>query len=163
MHKKWMKMKEPKYKEAYEAPKEEFVMASAVMDVRKRAGLTQEDLAEEDGDVPAGCRAPGKRAHAPIHADAGEAGGSYRRVCSSALSRTMRSDLRNDNHAHERERQNQEADAHAAQKSRGARRSTACRAIKSLRAQWPSSKMPLLTIPWGVSNADWDSYCRLWT
>ena len=35
MHKKWMK--EPKYRKAYEALEEEFVLASAVMDVRNRA------------------------------------------------------------------------------------------------------------------------------
>jgi ribosome-binding protein aMBF1 (putative translation factor) len=46
MHKKWMK--EPKYKKAYEAL-EEFVLASAVMAVRNRAGLTQEQLARKMG------------------------------------------------------------------------------------------------------------------
>ncbi len=40
MHKKWMK--QPKYRKAYEALEEEFVLASAVIDVRNRAGLTQE-------------------------------------------------------------------------------------------------------------------------
>ena len=34
MHKKWMK--EPKYRKAYEALKEEFVLASAVIDARKK-------------------------------------------------------------------------------------------------------------------------------
>jgi ribosome-binding protein aMBF1 (putative translation factor) len=47
LHKKWMK--EPKYKEAYDALEEEFVLASAVMDVRNRAGLTQEELARRMG------------------------------------------------------------------------------------------------------------------
>jgi len=47
MHKKWMK--EPKYRKAYEALEEEFVLASAVMDVRNRAGLTQEQLARKMG------------------------------------------------------------------------------------------------------------------
>src|ERR1700682_5004552 len=47
MHKKWMK--EPKYKKAYEALEEEFVLAGAVMDVRNRAGLTQEELARRMG------------------------------------------------------------------------------------------------------------------
>src|SRR5271157_3621087 len=47
MHKKWMK--EPKYRKAYEALEEEFVMASAVMDVRNRAGLTQHELARRMG------------------------------------------------------------------------------------------------------------------
>ena len=47
MHKKWMK--EPKYKKAYDALEEEFVLARAVMDVRNRAGLTQEELARKMG------------------------------------------------------------------------------------------------------------------
>lgn len=47
MQKKWMK--EPKYRKAYEALEEEFALASAVMDVRTRAGLTQEELARKMG------------------------------------------------------------------------------------------------------------------
>jgi ribosome-binding protein aMBF1 (putative translation factor) len=47
MHKKWLK--KPKYKKAYDALEEEFVLASAVMGVRKRAGLTQEELARRMG------------------------------------------------------------------------------------------------------------------
>ncbi|MGO9274161.1 MAG: helix-turn-helix domain-containing protein [Terriglobia bacterium] len=47
MHKKWIK--EPKYRRAYEALEEEFLLASAVMDVRTRAGLTQEQLARKMG------------------------------------------------------------------------------------------------------------------
>jgi len=47
MHKKWMK--ERKYRKAYAALEEEFVLASAVMDVRNRAGLTQEELARKMG------------------------------------------------------------------------------------------------------------------
>jgi len=47
MHKKWMK--EPKYRKAYEALEEEFVLAAAVMDVRNRAGLTQAQLARKMG------------------------------------------------------------------------------------------------------------------
>jgi len=43
LHKKWRK--EPKYRKAYGAIEEKFVPASAVVDVRNRAGLTQEDLA----------------------------------------------------------------------------------------------------------------------
>src|SRR5579862_6007556 len=43
LHKKWIK--EPKYRKAYEALEEEFVLASAVIEVRNRAGLTQEELA----------------------------------------------------------------------------------------------------------------------
>ena len=47
MHKKWMK--EPKYKKAYDALEEEFVLARAVIDVHNRAGLTQEELAKKMG------------------------------------------------------------------------------------------------------------------
>src|SRR5271165_3496262 len=47
MHKKWMK--QPKYRRAYEALEEEFVLASAVVDVRSRAGLTQKELARKMG------------------------------------------------------------------------------------------------------------------
>jgi transcriptional regulator with XRE-family HTH domain len=47
LHKKWMK--EPEYRKAYEALEEEFVFASAVIDVRNRAGLTQRELARKMG------------------------------------------------------------------------------------------------------------------
>jgi ribosome-binding protein aMBF1 (putative translation factor) len=47
MHKKWMK--DPKYRQAHEALEEEFVLASAVVKVRNRAGLTQEELARKMG------------------------------------------------------------------------------------------------------------------
>ena len=47
MHKRWLK--EPKYRNACETFEEEFRMASAVMDVRTRAGLTQEELARKMG------------------------------------------------------------------------------------------------------------------
>ncbi len=47
LHKKWLK--QPKYKKAYDALEEEFVLASVVMDVRNRAGLTQEELARKMG------------------------------------------------------------------------------------------------------------------
>jgi ribosome-binding protein aMBF1 (putative translation factor) len=47
LHKKWLK--EPKYKKAYDALEQEFVLASVVMDVRNRAGLTQEALARKMG------------------------------------------------------------------------------------------------------------------
>lgn len=47
LHKKWLK--EPKYRKAYEALEEEFVLASAVIDVRNRAGLTQQELARKMG------------------------------------------------------------------------------------------------------------------
>jgi ribosome-binding protein aMBF1 (putative translation factor) len=45
LHRKWMK--EPKYRKAYEALEEEFVLASAVIDVRNSAGLSQEELARK--------------------------------------------------------------------------------------------------------------------
>ena len=47
LHKNWMK--EPKYRKAYEALEEEFVLASAVIDARNRAGLTQKALARKMG------------------------------------------------------------------------------------------------------------------
>lgn len=47
LHKKWMR--EPKYRKAYEALEEEFVLASAVIGVRNRAGLTQKALAKKMG------------------------------------------------------------------------------------------------------------------
>jgi transcriptional regulator with XRE-family HTH domain len=47
MHKKWME--EPKYRKAYAALEEEFVLASAAIDVRSRAGFTQEALARKMG------------------------------------------------------------------------------------------------------------------
>jgi DNA-binding XRE family transcriptional regulator len=47
MHKRWMK--ESRYRKAYAALEKEFVLASAAMDVRNRAGLTQEALARKMG------------------------------------------------------------------------------------------------------------------
>jgi ribosome-binding protein aMBF1 (putative translation factor) len=47
LHKKWMK--EPKYRKVYDALEEEFEFASAVLDVRNRAGLTQGELARKMG------------------------------------------------------------------------------------------------------------------
>jgi transcriptional regulator with XRE-family HTH domain len=47
LHKKWMK--EPRYRKAYDALEEEFVLASAVIDARNRAGLTQQELARKMG------------------------------------------------------------------------------------------------------------------
>ena len=62
MHKKWMK--EPKYRKAYEALEEEFVLASAVMDVRNRAGLTQAQLARKMGTTqPVVARLESGRTH----------------------------------------------------------------------------------------------------
>ena len=47
MHRKWMK--EASYRKAYAALEEEFVLASAAIGVRNRAGLTQEALAQRMG------------------------------------------------------------------------------------------------------------------
>jgi DNA-binding XRE family transcriptional regulator len=47
LHKRWME--EPKYRKAYAALETEFVLASAAMDVRNRAGLTQQALARKMG------------------------------------------------------------------------------------------------------------------
>src|SRR5712692_133159 len=47
MHKNWMK--DPKYRKAYDGLEEEFALASTVIDVRNRAGLTQEELARKMG------------------------------------------------------------------------------------------------------------------
>lgn len=47
LHKKWLE--EPKYRKAYEALEEEFALASSVIDVRNRAGLTQQELARKMG------------------------------------------------------------------------------------------------------------------
>jgi ribosome-binding protein aMBF1 (putative translation factor) len=43
LHTKWMK--EPRYRKAYDDLEEEFRLASALIEVRARAGLTQEELA----------------------------------------------------------------------------------------------------------------------
>jgi ribosome-binding protein aMBF1 (putative translation factor) len=47
MHKRWMK--EPKYRNAYEALEDEFAVAKAVIAARNRAGLTQMELARKMG------------------------------------------------------------------------------------------------------------------
>ncbi|MSO77621.1 MAG: XRE family transcriptional regulator [Alphaproteobacteria bacterium] len=47
LHKKWLK--EPRYRQAYEALDGEFALASAVIDARNRAGLTQAELARKMG------------------------------------------------------------------------------------------------------------------
>ena len=44
LHKKWMK--NPKYRREYEALKEEFSLAAALIEARARAGLTQEQVAQ---------------------------------------------------------------------------------------------------------------------
>jgi transcriptional regulator with XRE-family HTH domain len=45
LHKKWMD--DPEYRREYEALEEEFTLASAMIKARKRAGLTQEELAKQ--------------------------------------------------------------------------------------------------------------------
>jgi ribosome-binding protein aMBF1 (putative translation factor) len=47
LHKKWME--EPKYRKAYEVLEKEFALASAVIDARNHAGLTQQALARKMG------------------------------------------------------------------------------------------------------------------
>jgi len=47
LHKKWLR--QPKYRKAYEALEEEFSLASALIDARNRAGLTQLELARKMG------------------------------------------------------------------------------------------------------------------
>lgn len=44
LHKKWMK--DPEYRKEYDGLEEEFALASALIEARSRAGLTQEELAE---------------------------------------------------------------------------------------------------------------------
>jgi ribosome-binding protein aMBF1 (putative translation factor) len=65
LHKKWMK--EAKYRKAYAALEEEFVLASVAMDLRSRAGLTQEALARKMGTTqPVVARLEGGRARPSI-------------------------------------------------------------------------------------------------
>jgi transcriptional regulator with XRE-family HTH domain len=45
LHKKWMG--DAQYRREYEALEEEFALASAMIEARKAAGLTQEELAKE--------------------------------------------------------------------------------------------------------------------
>lgn len=45
LHKKWLR--DPEYRHEYEALDDEFALASAMIDARTRAGLTQEQLAEK--------------------------------------------------------------------------------------------------------------------
>jgi transcriptional regulator with XRE-family HTH domain len=44
LHAKWMK--DPEYRNEYDALEEEFALARAMIEARARAGLTQEELAE---------------------------------------------------------------------------------------------------------------------
>jgi len=44
LHKKWMK--DPEYRTEYDRLEEEFALASALIEARSRAGLTQEELAK---------------------------------------------------------------------------------------------------------------------
>jgi transcriptional regulator with XRE-family HTH domain len=43
LHKKWLK--DPEYRREYDGLEEEFALASAIIEARSRAGLTQEELA----------------------------------------------------------------------------------------------------------------------
>lgn len=47
VHKRWMK--DPEYRVAYEELSDEFAWASAMIEARTRAGLTQEEIAERMG------------------------------------------------------------------------------------------------------------------
>ena len=47
LHRKWMR--DIKYRTAYAALEEEFALSAAVMQVRNRAGLTQQELARKMG------------------------------------------------------------------------------------------------------------------
>ncbi|MFZ0706570.1 MAG: helix-turn-helix transcriptional regulator [Candidatus Korobacteraceae bacterium] len=47
MHNRWVK--DPKYRTKYEALRDEFALANAVIESRKRAGLTQQQLAQKMG------------------------------------------------------------------------------------------------------------------
>ncbi len=48
LHKRWME-NDPEYRESYESLETEFALASAIIEARKQAGLTQEQLAERMG------------------------------------------------------------------------------------------------------------------
>ncbi len=47
LHAQWME--DPEYCEAYESMETEFALASAIIEARKQAGLTQEQLAQRMG------------------------------------------------------------------------------------------------------------------
>ena len=62
LHKKWME--ESTYRKAYAALEREFLLASAAIDVRNRAGLTQEALARKMGTTqPVVARLESGRGH----------------------------------------------------------------------------------------------------
>ncbi len=47
LHKRWLR--DPKYRKKYDALHEEFALANSVIEARKRAGLTQQQLAQKMG------------------------------------------------------------------------------------------------------------------
>ncbi len=47
LHKRWLR--DPKYREKHDALKEEFAFANSAIEARKRAGLTQQELAQKMG------------------------------------------------------------------------------------------------------------------
>ncbi len=47
LHKRWLQ--DPKYRKKYDALQEEFALANSVIEARKRAGLTQQQLAQKMG------------------------------------------------------------------------------------------------------------------
>ena len=71
LHTKWMR--EPKYRKAYDNLEEEFRLASALIEARARAGLTQEELATHEDQ--ARYRAPRERPHKTLDTHPG----AYRR------------------------------------------------------------------------------------
>jgi transcriptional regulator with XRE-family HTH domain len=81
LHKKWLK--EPKYRKAYDALESEFALASAVIDARVRAGLTQAALARKMGTTqPVVARLESGRTHPSMRtlARLAEATGSRLRI-----------------------------------------------------------------------------------
>lgn len=59
-------MLKPGFKEAYDALEEEYAMVAELLAARRRAGLTQEDVAERMGTTKSAvCRLEGRRKHAP--------------------------------------------------------------------------------------------------
>jgi hypothetical protein len=86
LHKEWMK--EPKYRKAYSALEEEFVLASVAIDLRSRRSYPGR-TGPEDGDYAACSRPTGRRARAPVDAHAGSARESDR----IAFDRHLRADI----------------------------------------------------------------------